>query len=62
MTYYLEIKWNNQIITSETYIPTPTPLDCLWVEKHESANKIYKCDIRAVYSDPIDIQNNIQKR
>jgi len=58
-TYYLEIKWNNQIITAETTIPDATPLDCLWVEKSETANKVYKCDIRAVYSDPIDIQNNI---
>jgi len=26
-TYYLEIQWNNQLITSETTIPEPTPLD-----------------------------------
>jgi len=61
-TYYLEIKWNNQIITSETTIPIPTPLDCLWVEKNETADKDFKCDIRAVYFDPVDIQNNILVR
>ena len=58
-TYYLEIKWNNEIITSETTIPIPTPLDCLWVEQSETADKDFKCDIRAVYSDDGNIQNNI---
>ena len=58
-TYYLEINWNNQIITSETTIPKPTKLDCLWVEQSETANKEFKCDIRAIYSDPFDEQNNI---
>ena len=58
-TYYLEIKWNNQIISAQTTIPTPTPLDCLWVEKNESAEEDFKCDIRAIYSDPADQQNNI---
>ena len=58
-TYYLEIQWNNQIITSETTIPEPTPLDSLWVEQSETADKDFKCDIRAIYSDPADIQNNI---
>ena len=58
-TYFLEINWNNQIITSETTIPIPTPLDCLWVEQSETAEKDFKCDIRAIYSDPADQQNNI---
>ncbi len=58
-TYYLEINWNNQIITSETTIPNPTPLDCLWVQQSETADKDFKCDIRALYSDPADQQNNI---
>ena len=58
-TYFLEINWNNQIITSETTIPTPTPLDCLWVEQNETADKDFKCDIRAIYSDPANQQNNI---
>ena len=58
-TYYLEIIWNNQIITSSTTIPEPTPLDCLWVEKNETAEKDYKYDIRAIYSDPANIQKNI---
>ena len=58
-TYYLEIKWNNKIITAETTIPEPTPLDCLWVEESETAEKDFKCVIRAVYSDPGDIQNNV---
>ena len=58
-TYYLEIQWNNQLITSETTIPEPTPLDSLWVEQSETADKDFKCDIRAIYSDPADIQNNI---
>ena len=57
--YYLEIKWDNQIITAETTIPEPTPLDCLWVEQSETAEKDFKCDIRAVYSDPANQQNNI---
>ena len=58
-TYFLEIKWNDQIITSETTIPTPTPLDCLWVEQSVTADKEFKCDIRALYSDPAEVQNNI---
>ena len=58
-TYYLEIKWNNQVISSSTTIPEVTPLDCLWVEQNETADKDFKCDIRAIYSDPADIQNNI---
>ncbi len=59
-TYFLEIKWNNQIITAETFIPKSTPLDCLWVEKNETdEEKDYKYDIRAIYSDPADKQNNI---
>ena len=58
-TYYLEIKWNNEIVTAETTIPEPTPLDCLWVEESETAEKDFKCVIRAVYSDPGDIQNNV---
>ena len=58
-TYYLEIKWNNQRITAETFIPKATPLDSLWVEQSETADSTYKCDIRAVYSDPADQQNNI---
>ena len=58
-TYYLEIQWNNQLITSETTIPEPTPLDSLWVEQSETADKDFKCDIRAVYSDDANIQNNI---
>ncbi len=59
ITYYLEIQWNNQLITSETTIPEPTPLDSLWVEQSETADKDFKCDIRAIYSDPADEQNNI---
>jgi hypothetical protein len=58
-TYYLELNWNGQKIISQTTIPTPTPLDSLWVEKSESSEKDFKCDIRAVVSDPVEIQNNI---
>jgi hypothetical protein len=58
-TYYLEIKWNNQIISSSTTIPEVTPLDCLWVEKSENEDKEFKYDIRALYSDPADQDNNI---
>jgi hypothetical protein len=58
-TYFLEIKWNGQTITSQTTIPYPTPLDCLWVQQSETAEKEFKCDIRAVYSDPSNQQNNI---
>tara|TARA_B100000401_G_C52759808_1_gene697564 strand:- start:19 stop:1083 length:1065 start_codon:yes stop_codon:yes gene_type:complete len=58
-TYFLELNWNGKIVTAQTTIPLPTPLDSLWVEKSENSEKDYKCDIRAVYSDPLDIQNNI---
>ena len=56
-TYFLEINWNNQIISSSTRIPEVTPLDCLWVEKSENNDKEFKYDIRGLYSDPAD-QNN----
>ena len=58
-TYFLEISWNNQIISSSTTIPEVTPLDCLWVEKSENEDKEFKFDIRALYSDPADQNNNI---
>ena len=58
-TYFLEVKWNDKIITSSTTIPKPTPLDCLWVEQNKTSKKEWKCDIRAVYSDDGNIQNNI---
>jgi len=58
-TYFLEINWNNQIISSSTTIPEVTPLDCLWVEKSENAEDKFKYDIRALYSDPGDQNNNI---
>ena len=58
-TYYLEIKWNNQIISSSTTIPEVTPLDCLWVEKSENGAKEFQYDIRALYSDPADQDNFI---
>ncbi len=58
-TYNLIVRWNNQEITSQTTIPTPTPLDCLWVEKNEFTDKDYEFDIRAIYDDPAEIQNNI---
>ncbi|MBT6808554.1 MAG: DUF4249 family protein, partial [Flavobacteriales bacterium] len=58
-SYTLDIVWNNQSITAETTIPEPTPLDCLWVEQSETAEKDFKCDIRAIYSDPAGQQNNI---
>lgn len=61
-TYNLEIQWNNQIITSSTTIPEPTPLDCLWVEKNPNSDEIFECDIRAIYSDPADIENNVLVR
>lgn len=62
-TYYLEITWNNQLITSSTTIPNPTPLDSIWVEQNPSTEAEwwteYKCDIWGVYSDDINIQNNL---
>ena len=58
-SYTLDIVWNDQSITAETTIPEPTPLDSLWVEQNETADKDFKCDIRAIYSDPADQQNNI---
>ena len=59
MTYYLEIKWKNEVITSSTTIPEPTPMDCLWVEKNELVEKEFKYDIRAIFSDNANIQNNV---
>ena len=58
-TYNLLVVWNNQEITSQTTIPNPTPLDCLWVEKNEFSDKDFKYDVRAFYNDPINEKNNI---
>ena len=58
-TYYLEIKWNDQIITSSTTIPEVAGLDCLWVEKSENSKEEYEYDIRGLYSDPADQDNYI---
>ena len=58
-TFNLLVTYNNQEITSQTTIPNPTPLDCLWVEKNEFSEQDFKYDIRALYNDPIDEQNNI---
>ncbi len=59
-SYTLEIDWNDNIITAETTIPEPTPLDCVWVARNEIIeDNNSKCDIRAIYSDPLGIQNNI---
>ena len=58
-TYNLIVRWNNQEVTSQTTIPNSTPLDCLWVEKNEFSDLDYKFDIRAIYNDPVNEQNNI---
>ena len=58
-TYYLEIKWNNKVITSSTTIPLATPLDCLWVKQTEAADEDFMYDIRAIYSDPAEQNNNL---
>jgi len=58
-TYNLIVRWNNQEVISQTTIPNPTPLDCLWIEKNEFSDRDYKFDIRAIYDDPADEQNNI---
>ena len=36
-TYFLELNWNGKIVTAQTTIPLPTPLDSLWVEKSENS-------------------------
>ena len=58
-TYNLIVRWNNKEITSQTTIPQITPLDCLWVEKNEFSDLDYEFDIRAIYNDPVETQNNI---
>ena len=63
-TYHLEIKCkldgDDKFITATTTIPNITPLDSLWVEQTEDPNdKDFKCDIKAIYTDPDTIGNNI---
>ncbi len=61
--YNLQIKWNDELITSTTTIPYSTPLDSIWIEETESTqDNQYKCDINAKYSDPDTIGNNILVR
>ena len=58
--YNLQIKWNDELITSTTTIPYSTPLDSIWIEETENTqDNQYKCDINAKYSDPDTIGNNI---
>ena len=61
-TYTLDITWKNKSISATTTIPEPTPLDCLWVKNSPNADKDYKYEIRAIYSDPGDQKNNILVR
>ena len=58
-TYYLEIKWNNKTITSQTTIPFSTSLDSVLGRKSERDEKNLNAILRAIYSDPAEIQNNI---
>ena len=55
-TYFLKIESDFPTVTANTIIPNTTPLDCLWVEENEEFEGM---DIRAIYSDPPGIQNNI---
>ncbi len=62
-TYHLYIKWNSQIITSTTTIPSPTGLDSIWVEKNPNINADWwlesTSDIWSVYTDDHNTNNNI---
>jgi len=59
-TYHLSIKWNETNVTSKTTIPFSTNLDSIWIEKTENlSDGEHKCDIRAMYTDPDTIGNNI---
>lgn len=58
-TYFLEVIYNNEIITSQTTIPFSTPLDSLWIEKDTLAEKDYKYDILGWLTDDVSIQNYI---
>ena len=55
-TYFLKIESNFPTVTANTIIPNTTPLDCLWVEENEEFEGM---DIRAIYSDPPGVRNNI---
>ena len=58
--YNLQIKWNDELITSTTTIPYSTPLDSIWIEETEDINdNKYKCEINAKYTDPDSMGNNI---
>lgn len=61
-TYFLEVIYNDEIITSQTIIPFSTPLDSLWVEKDTLAEEEYKYEIRGWLTDNGSIQNNILVR
>ena len=56
--YNLHIEWNNKTITASTTIPEPTKLDCLWVIKDLYSSREYKYDIKGIYNDPIEQENN----
>ena len=58
-SYNLIVKWNNNEITSQTTIPNSTTLDCLWVEKSEFPVRENRFNIKGIYNDPFDMQNNV---
>ena len=58
-TYFLEIIYNNETITSQTTIPIPTPLDSIWVEKDTLAEEEYKYEIFGWLTDDANVNNYI---
>lgn len=59
-SYHLSIKWNQMEITSTTTIPYSTPLDSIWIAPTDNTNdKPFRFEIRATYSDPDTMGNNI---
>tara|TARA_B100000927_G_scaffold30842_1_gene22578 strand:+ start:1003 stop:2013 length:1011 start_codon:yes stop_codon:yes gene_type:complete len=58
-TYFLEIIYNNEIITSQTTIPILTPLDSVWIEKDTLAEEEYKYEIFGWLTDDASVDNYI---
>lgn len=55
--YKLEIEWNNQDISSSTYIPLQQQIDSLWCSCEEEEE--YNCFIYAQINDPDTLGNNL---
>ena len=55
-SYYLKIEYKNEILSSETYIPEPVPLEEYWIVKKSPSDTIAHINIRFTNSSNLFYQ------